>query len=192
MRYAIACSAFAFATALAVPAGSLAQGMGSTPASTSSGAMVAPAKVFDKLLTAAEKEIEDAAAAMPAEKYNFAPPASAGTFTGVRTYAAEVRHITEANYGFFHGWDIPGGKSRADIEKLTSREDILAALKDSYTYAHAAMATITAQNAFTDMDGKGDTRAGIAAYSIGHNNDHYGQMVEYLRMNGIIPPASRK
>ena len=187
--------ALAFAACLAMPACTLAQGMGnmSMPSGQmATGAMVPPAQVFDKLLSGQEKEIVGAAEAMPAEKFNFAPSSSMGTFDGVRTFASQIKHLTEVNYGMFHAWNVPGGKSRAEIEKLSSRDEILAALKDSYKYDHAAIATMTAQNAFADMDGKGGTRAGTAAYLMAHNNDHYGQMVEYLRMNGIIPPASRK
>lgn len=80
------------------------------------------------------------------------------------------------------------------IEKLTSKDDVVKALKDSYAFARQAMETITAENAFekiAEVDGA-DTRASIAAFGLAHTNDHYGQMVIYLRLNGIIPPASRK
>ena len=180
----------ALALCLALPGLAFAQ-TGSAPAAKASGAAVAPAQIFEKLLSAEEKDLVSAAEAMPADKFDFAPAKSPGNFDGVKTFSAQVKHVAEANYGFFHGFGVSGGKTRAELEKVNGRDGILQALKDSYTYAHSAMATITAQNAFVDMDGKGTTRAGMAAYSLQHNNDHYGQMVEYLRMNGIIPPASR-
>jgi uncharacterized damage-inducible protein DinB len=158
--------------------------MGSMSSTASS-----PAAIFNKLFSDEEKDFVDAADAMPADKFNFAP--TSGDFKGVRTYAEEIKHVTEANYGFFHGWNIPNAKSRADIEKLSSKEDIMAALRESFAYAQAAINTITAENAFTPMPGSG-TRAGTATHAIAHLMDHYGQMVEYLRMNSIIPPASRK
>ena len=195
MHLSTSLKTLAFAACFALPALTLAQGMGSMSmpgGKMASGAMVAPSQVFDKLLSGQEKEIVGAAEAMPADKFNFAPSHSMGMFDGVRTFSSQVKHLTEVNYGIFHAWNVPGAKSRAEIEKLTSRDEILAALKDSYKYDHAAVATITPQNAFMDMDGKGGTRVGTAAYLMAHNNDHYGQMVEYLRMNGIIPPASRK
>jgi uncharacterized damage-inducible protein DinB len=68
------------------------------------------------------------------------------------------------------------------------------ALKDSFAFAQKATETLTPENAFEEVaerDGT-NTRASIIAFSIGHTENHYGQMVEYLRMNGIIPPASRK
>ncbi len=185
----------ALAACLALPACTLAQGMGnmSMPSgSMHSGGMVAPSKVFDKLLSGEEQEIVSLAEAMPAAKFDFAPSSSMGKFDGVRTFSSQVKHLTEVNYGMLKGFGVPGAKSRAEIEGLKNRDEILAALKESYKYDHAAIATITPQNAFIDMDGKGSTRVGMAAYLLQHNNDHYGQMVEYLRMNGEIPPASRK
>ena len=69
-------------------------------------------------------------------------------------------------------------------------------LKDSFAYAHKAMATINESNVLTPPKGPlGDrptTRLAMATSVLSHPFDHYGQMVVYLRMNGIIPPASRK
>ena len=156
------------------------------------GTKVAPAQIFTGMLQDEAKEFIGAAEAMPADKFNFAPPAGAGKFDGVRTFAAEVKHVTEANYGLFRGFNVPGAKSRDEIEKLTDRDQILAALKDSFNYADKALGTITAENAFVAMDAHGTTRAAVAIHAVSHPQDHYGQMVEYLRMNGIVPPASRK
>jgi hypothetical protein len=195
MIFRFSVTTLALAAGLALPACTLAQGMGAMGTGSSSmhsGAMVAPAKVFDKMLSGEEKEIVDLVEAMPADKFNFAPTDSIGKYDGVSSFSAQVKHLASANYGFFSGFGVPGGKTRAELAGLTTREQIIQALKDSYTYAHAAVATITPANAFIDMDGKGTTRAGMAAYELEHNNDHYGQLVEYLRMNGEIPPASRK
>ena len=57
---------------------------------------------------------------------------------------------------------------------------------------HKAIDTITAANAFDSLGKDKGTRAGMAAFCIAHSMDHYGQLVVYLRMNGIVPPASRK
>jgi uncharacterized damage-inducible protein DinB len=154
----------------------------------SSGASSSPAQVYGGLMSGMQKEITSAAEAMPADKYNFAP--TQGEFAGVRTFGQQVKHLAEANYEFFDGWNIGTPVKEADIEKLTSKEDILKALADSYVYAHKAIDSINAANAFTPL-GKG-SRAGDAAFCLAHSMDHYGQMVVYLRMNGIVPPASRK
>ncbi len=155
-------------------------------------AQAVPGDTYNHLMTLLEKEIVGAADAMPADKYNFAP--TQGEFKGVRTYGQQVKHLAESNYEFFEGWNVPGAVKEADIEKLTSKDDIMKALKDSYTYAHSALSTITAANAFT-IEGSGEhkyTRGGMAAFCIAHSMDHYGQMVVYLRLNGIVPPASRQ
>lgn len=150
------------------------------------------AETYTQILNIAEKQIVSAADAMPADKYNFAP--TQGEYQGVRTFAQEVKHLTEANYGFFQGWNVPGAVKRDDIEKLTSKDDIMKALRDSYAYAHKAIDTLTPAN-YLEPAGFGPfktTRAGAAAFCMAHSMDHYGQIVEYLRMNGIVPPASRK
>jgi uncharacterized damage-inducible protein DinB len=128
---------------------------------------------------------------MPEDKFDFAPPSSAGDFKGVRSFGAQVKHVAQANYYFFGGnMSEADGKAKSDaIEKLTSKADIIQALKDSFTLAHSYIAGITAQNAFI-MTEHG-TRGGMSTFGIAHMMDHYGQMVVYLRMNSIVPPASR-
>jgi hypothetical protein len=175
----MATSAFAFSQAAA-------------PAKPAIGTPVPPAQVYGKLLSLLESEFIGAAEAMPEDKYDFAPPATAGEFKGVRTFGAQVKHVTEANYYFFTGPDFTEADDKAKsvaIEKLTTKADIVKALKESFVQAHAYVDTITPENAFiTTAHG---TRGGMAAFGIAHFMDHYGQMVEYLRMNGIVPPASR-
>jgi uncharacterized damage-inducible protein DinB len=157
---------------------------GMSMGSTASGA----GAIFEKQLAGEQGEVESLVDAMPADKFNFAP--TSGEFKGVRTFAEQAKHLTEANYGFFHDFGIAGGKTRAQIEALSSKSDIEQALKASFVYAHQGLATITADNAFTPM-GDGSRAATAVAY-LAHIMDHYGQMVVYLRMNGIVPPASRR
>jgi uncharacterized damage-inducible protein DinB len=159
-------------------------------AQASGGAMVAPAAVFNKLLSAQEKDFVDAADAMPADKFEYAP--TMGEFKGVRTFGSEVKHVAGANYYYFGKWGVPNTKSPDDIDKLAGKAEIMQALRDSFAYEHAAFNMITAANAFEPMDKSGETRASLATHALAHMMDHYGQMVEYLRMNGIVPPASRK
>jgi uncharacterized damage-inducible protein DinB len=155
-------------------------------------ATASPAELYGKLFSSQAEEVVSAAEAMPGDKYNFSP--TAGEFKGVRTFGQEVTHIAEAQYFFFSGFGVKPTIDPKSLAALTSKDDIVKALKDSYAFAEQAMKTITPQNAFEvigKVDGT-DTRASIAAVGLAHTNDHYGQMVVYLRMNGIIPPASRK
>jgi uncharacterized damage-inducible protein DinB len=79
------------------------------------------------------------------------------------------------------------------VKGMKSKEQLVQGLKDSFAFGHRAIDTLTAQNALDTVkpvDGI-STRSGIMIFAIIHMNDHFGQMVEYLRMNGIVPPSSR-
>jgi uncharacterized damage-inducible protein DinB len=151
-----------------------------------------PAQVFGKLISGQEEEIVAVAEAMPADKYSFAP--TNGEFKTVRTFGQQLTHIAEAQYYFFGGFGTKPTIDPKSLDKLSSKDEIVKALKDSFAFAHQATETITPENAFEKIEERDgtNTRASITAFSIGHTENHYGQMVEYLRMNGIIPPASRK
>jgi uncharacterized damage-inducible protein DinB len=167
--------------------------MGAAAPKIAPGTIIEPSKSFDDMLSGLEKEFTSAAEAMPAEKYGFAPPSTNGAkFEGVRTFAQEITHVAEANY--FYGGAV--GKMKPDVDmkalgELTDKAEILKALAASFAFVHKAIATLTPQNAFESTHGE-STRASLAGGVVAHAFDHYGQMVEYLRMNGIIPPASAK
>ena len=156
------------------------------------------ASVLDHQLTNTEKTVIPAADAMPAEKYDFAP--TQGDFKGVRTFGAEVKHIAVANYAL--GAGILGEKMPANITgpdgppDVKTKADIMKFLNDSSTYAHKALNSITEANVLEPIKApfgnNMTTRLALATTIISHPFDHYGQMVIYLRMNNIIPPASRK
>jgi len=165
------------------------------------GTMATPAQSLDVMLTQVEKEMVPAAKAMPADKYNFAPNAasfavnSPEKFDTVRTFGQQVAHVAEANYYFYS--TLSGLKPDMDmskIDKMVKKDEAVMALEMSLAFAHKAVATITAENAFETIKGADgmNTRVTLAAFGVVHGYDHYGQMVEYLRMNGIVPPASAK
>jgi len=140
------------------------------------------------------------AKAMPANKYDFAPsaaifaPGQATEYKDVRTFGAMVQHIAAANYFYASGFG--GIKPDADVKaladgKLKDKDQIVAALAASFAFTHKAIAALTMQNAFESVRGL-QTRASLAGGVVAHGFDHYGQLVEYLRMNGIVPPASQK
>jgi hypothetical protein len=158
------------------------------------------ASVLDAQLTAVENQFVPAAEAMPADRYDFAP--SGSNFAGVRTFALEVSHVATANFGFYSiilGQEPPPGVSLAGAgngpDTLRTKAQIVQYLKDSFSLGHKALATITTENALSPVPHPPipsmNTRLALATFVLGHTNDHYGQMVEYLRMNGIVPPASQ-
>ncbi len=148
-------------------------------------------------ITSMQHEFVPAAEAMPEDKYGFAP--SNGQFKGVRTFAQQIKHVAAVNYEL--GAALLEQKPPVDIgdesgpASITSKADILKYLKDSFDYVHKAIATINESNfsgTVRSPFGEGSvSRLGLAMAVASHGYDHYGQMVEYLRMNGIIPPASR-
>ncbi len=151
--------------------------------------------VLDRSLSQIEKEFVDAADAMPEDKYNFAP--TSGEFKGVRTFAEQVKHAAATNYLIFAA--VLGEKSPASDENgpaLKTKAEIMKYLRDSFAYGHKAVATINEKNLVEEIKspfGRGTaTRLGLTTLIAVHGSNHYGQMVVYLRMNGIIPPASRK
>ena len=164
------------------------------------GARTEPSKALDIMLNQFEQDVMGVVKAMPAEKYSFAPsaaifaPAQGAKFDTVRTFAQQAIHLTEANYYFYS--TVSGIKPDIDrkaLDAMTSKDDIVAALAASFVFAHKAIATITPENAFVTIKGADgmETRATVAAFGVAHGYDHYGQLVEYLRMNGIVPPGSK-
>jgi hypothetical protein len=156
------------------------------------------ASVLNKQLSGVEGEVIPAAEAMPADKFSFAP--SQGEFKGVRNFGTQIKHIATINYMI--GAAIQGGNPPVDLGKgedgpanITSKDDIVKYLKDSFAYLHTAIGGITEANLVEPIKApwgtEKATRLGMAVIGISHPFDHYGQVVEYLRMNGIIPPASR-
>lgn len=140
-----------------------------------------------------------AAEAMPEDKFDWAP--SQGEFKGVKTFAQQVKHVSAVNFAM--GAMILGERPPAEVgdmemgpDSLKTKADIVKYMKDSFAYARKAIQSITAQNGSRPIknpfgQGPDFTAIGMATLLAFHGMDHYGQMVEYLRMNGIVPPASR-
>jgi uncharacterized damage-inducible protein DinB len=174
----VCCSASVFAQMMPQP-----------PAKTSGDAL-------NSVLNIAKGEFVSAADAMPEDKYSFAP--TNGEFKGVRTFAEQVKHVAAVNYIF--GASILQEKPPVDTgeEKgpatVKSKAEIMKFLNDSFEYLHKALDSINDKNQLDQVTVFGEmkmARLSVGAFACAHPMDHYGQMVEYLRMNGIVPPASR-
>jgi hypothetical protein len=156
------------------------------------------ASLMDREISTVEEQIVAAAEAMPEGKFNFTPEAlnlPGSEYKGVRTFGVQVKHIAASNYAIWSPLtgdtfpkDFIGGDGPAQIATKT---EILQFLKDSFALGHRAAATLTAQNMLQTAEGSKSLRLRLAMFGVSHAFDHYGQMVEYLRMNGIVPPASR-
>jgi uncharacterized damage-inducible protein DinB len=141
-----------------------------------------------------EKSFVGLADAMPADKYGFKP--TNGAFKDVRTFAEQVKHVACANFAFYNEIEKktpPEGCETGGPSPAKTKAELMAYLRESFAYAGRVLKTLTPANAMEPVSGPygGDsTRLGIATLSIWHASDHYGQLVVYLRMNGIVPPAS--
>jgi len=171
---------------------------GMTSGGPALGSQVAPSKSADALLRIFEGECMGVVKTMPAEKYDFSPASlkiPGSKFDGVRTFGEQVKHLAEAN--FYFASVVAGGKQEMDektIAAMKTKDEMVGALASSFAALHKANATLTVQNSFevVDFEGQKATRSMAAAFAVAHGFDHYGQMVEYLRMNGLTPPASTK
>ncbi len=156
-------------------------------------------KIFDGELSTIENELVPLAEAMPADKYDFAP--THGEFKGVRTFGHQVSHVAAVMYmvsASVLGEKVPAeaGEGENGPAALKVKDDYVKYLKGAIVYTHRAMNSLTAAN-LTDMVkspfGEGKVpRVSMATLPVWHSFDHYGQMVVYARMNGVVPPASRR
>jgi DinB superfamily len=192
---------FALLSALLFLAAALADDQARAAATPRSQAPQTPltlASSVDRDISAVEKQMLDVAEAMPEEKFNFTPESlniPGGDYKGVRSFAGELKHVAASNYFIWSpltGDKLPEGlKDGNGPANLKTKGEIVGFLKDSFALGHRAAATLTSEN-MLEAVGKGkSTRLHLAEFGVAHAYDHYGQLVEYLRMNGIVPPASR-
>jgi uncharacterized damage-inducible protein DinB len=133
--------------------------------------------VKDYVVRAAEK--------MPEADYAFKPTPE------VRSFGQLVGHVADANY-MFAAMALGQKAESHDIEKTkTSKADLVAALKESYAACEKVFAESDAQLATpAKLFGMETNRFGVVALLITHNWEHYGNMVTYMRMKGLVPPSS--
>ena len=158
-------------------------------------------QIIEFILSYQEKRILEVAEAMPAEKYSFAP--TRGEFKGVRTFGQQLKHIAVDNYVLGAGIlgeavPVDVGQEENGPASVQTKAQVLEYLKNSFAYFHKAAATVDDANhpvptpSISPWPDGTATRMGLAVETLLHTWDHYGQLVEYLRMNGIVPPGSRR
>lgn len=176
----------------------------SSPAARASSSPSTPptiASTIDREISIVEKEIVDAAEAMPEDKFDFSPeklniPGS--DYKGVRTFGEQLKHVAASNYLI---WSPITGEKPPDTvndgkgpDTMKAKADIIKYLKESFAFGHKAVATLNSSNLVEPIkssSGRPTTRLFLATFAPAHCFDHYGQLIEYLRMNDIVPPASR-
>jgi DinB superfamily len=152
-------------------------------------------QIFDKQLDASEHEVMAVVESMPATKFGFVP--REGAFASVRPFGVQARHIAfclnEVATALLGEPMIPHTDQEGP-RNLTSKEDIVRYLKDAFAHAHRAIGTLTNENLLEQIrdpyvEKLRTTRLDAATIFLSHTWDHYGQIVEYLRMNNLAPPG---
>ena len=151
-----------------------------------------------------EYQFRSAAEVMPADKYGYRP--AEGNYGGVypgygpkelRTFGEQVKHVACANFAFaaeLDGKKPPPGCDTGGPSPAKTRDELVVYLRDSFKALEKSFGAITKENMFQPIEGPyagPNTRLGLANVCVWHVADHYGQLVLYMRLNGIVPPASR-
>jgi uncharacterized damage-inducible protein DinB len=150
------------------------------------------------ILSYTEDQFFSVAEAMPAEEYSYVPSAPGGKFDGVRSFAEQVKHVACANFAFFNeieGKTPPDGCEKGGPAPAKTKAELLQYLRDSFDYGKKVLATINEKNAMERIEGRyggPNTKLGIAVIAVWHIADHYGQIVYYLRLNGMVPPPTQQ
>ncbi len=151
------------------------------------------------LFNIVEKVIVSAADAMPADKYGFVP--ADGEFKGVRTFGQQVKHLAATNHilaAAALGEEPPSDAGdESGPETVRTKAEIIEYLNASFAHLGKAIDAVgektptVKSSPISPLKSSEATRLALVVESLLHAFDHYGQMVEYLRMNGVVPPASR-
>lgn len=154
-------------------------------------------QALEDRLVVIEQQVVPAAEVMPDSAYDYAP--KGGAFAGVRTFGEQLKHLAAANWQLGSkvlGTDPPSGThDETAPASVRSKAEIVAYLRGSFDCLHRAIAAVDESNLMTPIPGLSGTwqrtRLGLIVDALAHSSDHYGQIVEYLRANAIVPPASR-
>ena len=145
-----------------------------------------------------ERDFVSVADAMPEDKWTFAPKdGKDGAFANVRTFAEHVKHVACANFAFFSEIEQktpPDGCETGGPSPARSKAELMKYLRESFAYASGVLGRLTSATLLDSTSGPyggKNTKLGVATLAVWHASDHYGQLVVYLRINGIVPPASR-
>jgi len=135
-------------------------------------------EVKSNILRSAEK--------MPEENYDFRPAPR------VRTFGQILGHIAQEQYLYFCS-PVKGEQKSVDIERTkTTKADLIVALKDSFAYCDSVYDQMTDAEAasIVNTGGSKSTKLRLLWMNIVHDESHYGNLVTYLRMKGIVPPST--
>jgi uncharacterized damage-inducible protein DinB len=141
-----------------------------------------------------EHDFISLAEAMPEDRWSFRP--TQGAFSNVRTFAEQVKHVACANEAWakqIMGEKPPDRCDQGGPNPAKSKGELLAYLRASFALVDRAIEGSSRENLLQSTPGPywGPNRLSALVAEVWHVSDHYGQLVEYLRMNNVVPPASR-
>ncbi len=142
-----------------------------------------------------ERDFTALADAMPEDKWNFKP--SQGQFANVRSFGEQVKHVACGNEAWAKKLRAEKPPDRCDLggpNPARTKAEIMAYLRASFAMLDREIAATRAENLLAPVPPHpyaGTNRLEVINAALWHASDHYGQLVVYLRMNGIVPPASR-
>ena len=149
------------------------------------------ASVVKAMHATIQRDIAEAAASMPADEYSFKPTPQ------VRSFAELIGHVASAN--FFFCSQVKGERPTglANYEKVTDKAALVKALNDSFTYCDSVYGATNDENfgQLVKMLGQKPSQAARGAvlfFNTTHNNEHYGNIVVYMRLKGHVPPSTAR
>ena len=138
---------------------------------------------------ASRQQMVDIAGAMPADKFQYRPTPE------VRGFGEIVVHFAGENMGMMEMVaGVPQTGADARFEKLKTRQEILKALQEYFDFGAKVLVGLTDKQALESIPLRGEPspRWLIVMQAIGHSKEHYGNLVTYLRLNGLVPPSSAR
>lgn len=181
-----------FRVALVLIGGTL---LGSSSFALAQPADASPAKrTALEMVASIERRLLAVGEEMPAEKYDFVPPGD--TFRGVRSFGRQLKHAAAAQHlvaATLLGEPVTGEMAdERGPDAVKTKAEVLEYVRGSFAALRRAAASIDDRSAFepvkTPFGSAPQTRLGLLAQIVGHSWNHYGQVVPYLRMNGLVPP----
>lgn len=134
--------------------------------------------IRDYFVRAAEK--------MPEADYSFKPSPD------VRTFGQQVAHVADDQYNLCSPvkGEVRKGAYRQIENSLSKKSDLVEALKAAFAYCDGAYNALTDATGVEMVQGQNRTRFGMLNWNLWHTWEHYGNIVVYLRMEGLVPPSS--
>lgn len=128
-----------------------------------------------------------AAEQMPSELYDYRPTEE------VRTFGQIVGHVANAQFMFCSATLEKPAQQEEDFEALTTKEGLVEAIKKGFAYCDQAY-TLDDDTAMGEVEffGSPGSRLWILNFNVAHNFEHYGNLVTYMRANGLVPPSSQR